>query len=59
MDFDLIQIMKIASFLSKSHNWKSPGMIKYIITGFKPSQLPTGILKNYNEIMDESELVSV
>jgi len=25
MDFGLIQIIKITSFLSKAQNWKSPG----------------------------------
>ena len=25
MDLGLIKIMKITSFLSKDHNWKSPG----------------------------------
>ena len=55
MDFELIQIMKIASFLSKAHNWKSPGMMKYVITDLKHSQLPTGILKNYSETIEESE----
>jgi len=33
-------------------------MVKYKISGFKHSQLPTGILqKNYNAIMEESEKV--
>lgn len=45
MDLGFVQIMKTTSFLSKDHNWKSPGIVKYKITGFKHSQLPTGILQ--------------
>jgi hypothetical protein len=32
-------------------------MIKYKVTGFKHSELPAGILKNYNAIMEEPEKV--
>ena len=41
----LIQNMKITSFLSKAHNWKTPGMVKNKISGFKHSKFPTGILQ--------------
>ena len=45
MDWMLIQITEITSYLLKAHNWKFLEIIKYKITGLKLSQLLTGILQ--------------
>jgi len=39
-----IQITEITSYLSKAHNWKFPGSDQIQNSGFKLSQLLTGIL---------------
>jgi hypothetical protein len=56
MDWRPNQIMEIASYLSKAHNWKTPGNDQIQITGLKLSQLLTGIpQKNFNAIIQELE----
>ena len=45
MDCRPIKITEITLYLLKAHNWKSPGNDQIKITGLKPSQLLTGILK--------------
>ena len=45
MDWKPIQIMEITLYLSKAHNWKSPGNDQIQNYWLKASQLLTGILQ--------------
>ena len=56
MDWRPIQIVEITLYLSKAHNWKSPGndqIQNYWIKAFPASH--RHIAKNFNEIIEEPE----
>ena len=58
MDCGPKQIMEITSFLSKAHNWKSPGnnqIQNYLLKAFPAAH--RHITKNYSGIMEEPERV--
>jgi hypothetical protein len=58
MDFGPIQIMEITSFLSKAHNWKSPGndqIQSYWLKAFTAAHKHSTI--NFTATMEEPEKV--
>ena len=59
MDWRPIQIMEITLYLSKAHNWKSPG--NYQIKNYWLKAFPAThrhIAKNFNAIVEETEKTS-
>jgi len=56
MDWKHIQITEITSYLSKAHNWKTPGndqIQNYWLKAFPATN--RCITKNFNAITEESE----
>jgi hypothetical protein len=56
MDWRPIQIMEITSYLSKVHNWKSPGneqIQTYWLKAFPATHIH--ITRNFNAIIEEPE----